>query len=352
MENKIKTNQIKTHHKHLICNCVILFAMSIFGIITIAGCGGGGMNPESPNAPKIITARALTANVGNADILNCYGYLYKLCLSSMETTIAKNIAALNPDIIALQEIAPSSLCESIGTDTNSRRVCYQYQQKSIREQVRRLLGANFTVVCDGRNNFECIGVRTDFGNVSGCNTGELCMTSGAFTHEVPSGCDSKAALFGINVSISGESFRIINAHPQAIGEDCRAEGIQRMFEGYGDTLPLAPVNTRSLVMGDMNLDPYRDDSDDPDVAMWNRHVGVGKGFQYHSGIAERNPPYKTSITGKTIDHVVSNFARGSCVTLGEAPGTTRLDGITIETDYYQPEANDHLAIMCNLILYN
>ena len=51
-------------------------------------------------------------------------------------------------------------------------------------------------------------------------------------------------------------------------------------------------------------------------------------FRYHSGIAEKDPPYYTLIYGvrRTLDVVASNFAEGVCQVLGELPGTSRLDG--------------------------
>jgi hypothetical protein len=76
------------------------------------------------------------------------------------------------------------------------------------------------------------------------------------------------------------------------------------------------------------------------------HVGEGKRFAYHSGPAEREPPYFTVdevLFHLTLDHVASDFAQGTCQTLGMAPGTERLDG---------GKGTDHRALFCALNLPN
>ena len=54
----------------------------------------------------------------------------------------------------------------------------------------------------------------------------------------------------------------------------------------------------------------------------------GKQLFYHSGISEKIPPNYTYffIIRRTLDIVVSNFAKGTCYVLGVSPGTKRLDG--------------------------
>lgn len=330
----------------------ICFVVALFFIASIlAGCGGTSAAGNSGAANTIITARLLTANVGNADIFDCSDYLYKLCLTSQENILTENIAELAPDIVSVQEVFDEGLCAEMDVETHTDRMCYKYTEKQIHQQARRLLGNGYTIVCDANSHFECIGVKTTFAAVSGCSLGSICIGGAGVTHDVPDGCDTKAGLLGIDIVFSNNStVRITNAHPQATGESCRAGELQRVFEGYDNVPALAPTDRKTIMMGDMNMDPYRDASSNADVIAWKEHVGTGKSFYYLSGIAEHNPPYKTSITGSTIDHVISNFAIGTCVTLGEAAGTTRLDGINIGTDYYQPETNDHRAILCNLRL--
>jgi hypothetical protein len=99
-----------------------------------------------------------------------------------------------------------------------------------------------------------------------------------------------------------------------------------------------------LIMGDLNLDPWKEN--DVSTRYWNQQVGMPETheFYYHSGIAERDPPYPSiqfSAFKRTYDHVVSNFLRGTTVTLGAAPSTSRLDG---------GSGMDHLGIYGELFI--
>ncbi len=77
----------------------------------------------------------------------------------------------------------------------------------------------------------------------------------------------------------------------------------------------------------------------------NTLLACEEGYRYHSGPAEKNPPLPTTenvlFTG-VLDHVASTLLDGTCVTLGEAPETTRLDGAE------GGNGCDHRALMCSL----
>ena len=84
-------------------------------------------------------------------------------------------------------------------------------------------------------------------------------------------------------------------------------------------------------MGDLNLDPWS--TSDVSTDYWNSKVGSAETHPsyYQSGLPETLPPYPTiqyPLFVRTLDHVVSNCFEGSMLTLGEAPGTFRLDGGT------------------------
>jgi hypothetical protein len=56
---------------------------------------------------------------------------------------------------------------------------------------------------------------------------------------------------------------------------------------------------------------------------------AGSDYAYHSGIAEREPPFPTLrylSNARTYYHVVSDFLHGVTQVLGESLGTTRLHG--------------------------
>jgi endonuclease/exonuclease/phosphatase family metal-dependent hydrolase len=290
--------------------------------------------------------KILTANIGNADIMNCGPkYFFKLCLVEWEKPIADGIAGISPDIVALQEVYDSKWCETKPPEKDPKKVCYKYKEMEQPHQVRRLLGPDYTIVCDGRADFECIGVKKNLGEVGNCPAGELCLEGAALTHEIPDGCDPNSVIFGIDLNVKGISMRIVNGHPAASDRSCRARTIERMFEGYKDTPPLALTNRPAIIMGDMNMDPYTGGQEREDVAIWQKYTGDGKPFHYLSGVAERRPPYPTD-AGRSIDHVISNEAAGKCWTLGMATGTVRLDGLSVGKP--APEAPDHYAILCDV----
>ncbi|MBN2147269.1 MAG: hypothetical protein JW726_07765 [Anaerolineales bacterium] len=264
----------------------------------------------------------LTANVGNLS-LGCQGLLNKLCYKDVEENIARNIQILKPDIIALQEVLAPWQCENI-TEKNPNKVCSAPQ---VVPQVRRLLGDDYTISCNSRNQFECIGVRSAIGEVANCSQNQLCNNARTIT-EIP-GCDNGFNVSAITVHLfNGPRFDVVNFHPQSTNAACRAQMISNALLGGNETGSILQEDL-ILLMGDFNLDPWRDD--DESVEVWKNFLSLGwrgSALQYHSGIVEHDPPYITSsmpLLRKTVDFIASNFASGICVVLGETPGTARLD---------------------------
>lgn len=320
------------------------------------GCGGEVDCGECPNereecsleglciSHEPLELTLLQANVGNVS-LDCYGgYMSNLCSVPVEERLAANIQSLQPDIVVLQELVSPEQCDDID-ENNPDRVCHEAHLAEEPLQARRLVGPGYTIVCDERNGFECVAVAASFGSIEGCGQNEVCLNS-AETLEVPQDCDPGFTVSAVTVAPTEESvqtFKVINGHPASgLEVDCRADQIRRIFESVGDNQALAPEAIPSMVAGDFNLDPYR--QNDESVNIWKDHVGQDKTFSYHSGIAEHDPPYYTSfsaIGNYTLDHVVSNTAQGTCLTLGEAPDTDRLDG---------GAGCDHRALWCALMV--
>jgi hypothetical protein len=277
--------------------------------------------PLNPSPPHSFTV--LTANVGNLSY-GCRHVLHKLCYKEVEQRLAENIQSLHPHVITLQEVLAPWQCAEL-QERDTQKVCSDEQVVS---QARRLVGEDYTIACNTTNQFECIAVRTDFGKIDGCALGELCFT--ARTSQPLSQCDN-----GFNVSAAtvrlhtGLVFDVANAHPQSTSHGCRAQMLSAFFKDIDGQPPLLQENL-VLMMGDFNVDPWRDR--DISAQTWNRWIDDGWGgrsFIYHSGKVEYNPPrYTTALPGfrKTVDYVLSNFALGICSVLGETPGTSRLDG--------------------------
>ena len=262
----------------------------------------------------------LTANVGNADP-RCLPYVVKLCRKDVEARVAQNIQALRPDVIALQETMPIYMCEKYPIAVPGS-ICGEPTEIP---QIRRLVGADYTIVCESRNGFECIAVHVDAGEILGCDPGSLCETD-RLDYQLE-GCRWNVAIMAATVRVRGHTFDFVNAHPESRSAACRLASIRQIFEDRGQPDSLVRQE-HALLVGDFNLDPWRED--DVSGRYWNTQVGMpGGSFYYHSGPAEREPPYPTlrySFFERTYDHVVSNFLEGTTQVLGKSSGTMRLDG--------------------------
>jgi len=291
----------------------------------------------NPNPPRI---RVLCANVGSAN-LTCRGpYLYNLCLASVEERISAGIARLQPDVIVLQEVTDPGQCEQF-SERNPDRVCFNYTERTPYFQIRRLVGPDYTIVCDARNHFECVAVHVEAGTIDGCPRGRLCR-GGAMADVPKDNCDPGFTVSKVTTTVHGVRMAIVNVHSNSRSIICRKKAFRRIFETVDGKPPLASEE-RNLILGDMNVDPFC--SDDASARLWIQYVGgvnEGKPYHYHSGPAEHIPPYPTyPALGRVLDHVISNFAEGICLTLGESPGTERLDG---------GSGMDHRALLCDLTI--
>lgn len=273
----------------------------------------------------------MTANVGNSD-LGCFRYNWKLCRKDVETRLAANIQTIQPDIITLQEVLPPWLCEETA-ENDPDKVCFDAQEVP---QARRLLGPDYSIVCDQRLQYECIAVHRRAGEIIGCPPGGYCSI--ARTVEVGLDCDSGFSISAVSIRLwDGKQLDVVNVHPPSFSDRCRVESLRAAFYGSSDAGPIIEQE-RVLVMGDFNMDPWRSRNDSKQT--WEKIFTAGwagRPFRYHSGSAEIDPPRYTLVFGirRTLDLVLSNFADGVCQVLGESPGTSRLDG---------GRGNDHRAV--------
>jgi len=302
------------------------------------------------SSPEPAALRFLQANVGTA-LLSCDAYVSKLCDAGAEAAIAANIAALDPDVIALQEVLPDTVCDDVdaaGGEADPRRSCHPDVRATEPSQLHRLLPPDaWETRCDDKNGYECVAVRRDRGRFVGAY-------ETAPDVDASLGCDPGFSVGRIDVAIdvdedAGENapvLRVVNGHPQSTKDTCRKAQVEQLFETLAvDDDSVAGV----IVSGDMNLDPFSLglNADDVSVPVWSAHVGDdddGRPFVYASGIAERAPPYATTTTliEATLDHVAVRGLSGTCTTLGAAPGTTPLDG--------DAAIMDHRALDCVLTL--
>jgi len=273
-------------------------------------------SPDSPDQFSV-----LNVNVGNAD-LRCAPYKYKLCFTQTETKIQKNIARLHPNIVFLQEALALWQCEQTH-ETNPGKVCSEKQSVP---QIRRLLGDDYTIVCNSINQTDCIAVQVNTGNISGCPTGDVCVTPENRTSRPIEGCDPGFTVMAATVELqNGNVFDVVNTHLPSASDNCREKLLSQVFQNPNSKLI---ENKKILVAGDFNMDIWRSKANS--VKKFNQiyeQGWMGKPFRFHSGSAENIPPYitYTFFLKRTLDLVYSNFAEGTMVVLGVSPGTPSMD---------------------------
>jgi hypothetical protein len=315
-----------------------------------------GIDWDMPSAEQgTAPFRAIVANVGNIDLLRCSNVAFNLCGVETEEAVATRIAALAPDLVLLQEILTPAQCEALGDEARASlgedHLCHP-SNASADHQARRLLGPDFTIACDARAGYECIGLRSARGTLHGCDDGALCE-GGARVAPPGEGCDPGFSVSAVTLTIDDTTLDVVNAHPPSgDGEAsvaCRLGQLEHALEPPGAEGALRE-HALTLAAGDFNFDPWRGDPESADVAYWTDRVSPRfdepEGtFAYHSGIVEHDPPHYTSILPRTLDHAVSAGLIGRCVTMGAVSEGDRIDagGSSVAI-----ERLDHLALLCEL----
>lgn len=296
----------------------------------------------------------LFANVGNIDIYRCQNVGFNLCWTEQEAIIAEEIANRDADVILLQEVLVPEQCDDLDPPPAEDHVCHPDFQPPEIEQVRRLVGPDYTIACDAARGYECVAVRVGKASIVGCDDGELCRGL-ARTNEPVEGCDTGFTISAVTIDVDDQLLDVVNVHPPSDaagashGRQCRRDYFDSIF---GEDAPLIEQE-KVVIGGDFNFDPFRQSSTYPDVEFWNQYVSTSYDqthdapllFAYHSGLPEHDPPYWTTpILSTTLDHVISNSLRGHCITLGAHPGEAPLDHARGRLAVRL----DHLAMECLL----
>ncbi len=192
----------------------------------------------------LATITVVLANVGNVNVPGCADQVYKLCQRPVEARAAAAFGALRPDLAGLIEVLPPSLCERAPSGVPSNLCSSPLEPAS---QVVRLLGDDVAEGCDERFGWDCIGVRRG---------GPVTLTGALRTRPVLEACSDD----GFTVSTGTVRFRgwpiaVAVAHPDSGDDPCRAAQLRDLFD---DGLPDAGP---ALVLGDLNVDFYREDSE-------------------------------------------------------------------------------------------
>jgi endonuclease/exonuclease/phosphatase family metal-dependent hydrolase len=335
--------------------------------LALVGCGGGEVSADA------VPVRVLTYNIGhpNPDEPN---YALRLKDQDIEDYLGAQIRALDADIVVHQEVLSPTHCDTF-TEDDPAFTCFDNDNRP--PPIRRILGDDYSIVCDQRRHVECIGVHVDFGVIDGMDPGGF-LLDGATTPELPlaecdwaagtcndTNCDGEATVSAVDVTVLAGALpiRLVHVHPNAAGVDadgnvytgapCRALQLEQAFENLVSADP-------TIMAGDFNMDPVRLASDDED-ALWQAHVGTGNRFTDFTPVDEEGIQHATRRAGLglAIDHVLADRATGSCTVWGDDfiasdPGTLPLDeGFDWSTKpdgQFYVNRMDHFAISCDLTL--
>ncbi len=344
---------------------------SLFILLLVAGCGGDDVSPDA------VPVRVLTYNIGHPDA-DLPNYALRLRDQDYEDYMGEQIRGLGADIVLHQEVLSPTHCATF-EETDPAYTCFDNASRP--PPIRRILGDDYTIVCDQRRHVECIGVRVDFGTIDGVDPGDFVIDA-ADTPPLPlaecdwaagtcndTNCDGESTVSAVTVTTAFAPLRVVHLHPNAAGVDandnvytgapCRSLQLQQAFEGvdgFGDQ-PLV-TDDATLVAGDFNMDPVRLASDDEE-ALWSRNVGAGNRFTDLSPVDANGNQHATRRAGLglAIDHVLADRATGACTVwgddmIGTDPGTLPLDdGFDFSTkpdgEFWIDRA-DHFAISCDL----
>lgn len=321
----------------------------------------------------VVELRLLTWNVGNADVRDPH-YALRIEEQAYEDLVRDRIRDLAPDVVFLQEVLSPARCDGFA-EPDPFRTCFAAGQRE--PPVRRLLGPDYSIVCDARGQTECLGVRTSFGTIANVPLGAARL-DGAETPPLPlescdwlagdcsdRRCDVESSVSAIRVETRVGPVRLVHLHPMAPGttqeglywgEPCRFRQLLQAFEGFGQGSRSGGGPT--LMAGDFNLDPVRLIGP-REAELWSRHVGGGRRFRDLTPAAPNGTQYGTrrGAFGIATDHVLVERARGACTvhghSIGPDPGTQTLDAgfvSALAADARRDVRIDHFAITCDLAL--
>lgn len=352
-----------------------LLAALLVAVALAGGCDDGDSGPS----PDAVPVRVLTFNIGNPNA-DDPDYPLRLKHQAYEDYVGEQIRTLEPDIVLLQEVLPTTHCDTLD-ETDPALTCYYSDTRE--PPVRRILGPDYTIVCDSRLHVECIGVHVDFGAISGIPLGGYEL-SGAATPDLPMDscdyaagtcsndfCDYESTVSAVTVETGFGELRVVHLHPNAAGSGfdgayngapCRALQLQQVFEGLPghDDTPLVTASP-TVAAGDFNMDPIRMTSTE-ETAVWDAHIGPGNRFTDFTPTDDDGTQYATrrGAFGIAIDHVVADRAAGACTVFGHDegfgpdPGTVSLDdgfdwSLVPDEEWYASRI-DHFAILCDLTM--
>lgn len=317
--------------------------------LVLPGC----LEPECPPETRTVALssvaepalRVVTWNIGNGTA-SPRRYALRIRSQAYEDHVGARLRALDADVVALQEVLAPDRCEG-EPEPDPAFACFGAAERP--PAVRRLLGADYSIVCDARRQVECLGVHLRLGTIRGVPPGGLVL-DGAETAPLPGppcdyladacrarkdNCDSESTVSTVVVDTARGPLRVVHVHPTAIGQTCRTRQVRQAFE-LVDGLP-------AIVLGDWNFDP-EDVADVVDAAVYRAYVGPDRRFaEHHPRGADCRLTGTSAGRRAALDRVVTDFAHGGCVVWRSPPLD---DGFAADVPGGRA---DHYAVQCDLV---
>jgi len=251
--------------------------------------------------------------------------------------VRKLVQAVDPDVVAFQEIFDCRECASIPVTKHKGFICEDWAPGDP-NVAQSVLGNDYQIAYHPGKRSKCLAIHKRFGSLIGCS-GDDC--DDALGGDPIKGCGSGARVARGRVKRrNGDVVTIISIHGtsgfKAADQGCRAKQVERIFVDFGDGKPGVSGN-RNLILGDFNTDPGRAASLDISAGRWSDFVGKGKPFQFVSLVGPSAPRSYRGLAD--IDHIVTDAFRGKCTYRGvghELPPVWK--GV-----YF-----DHVPVICTL----
>ncbi len=247
------------------------------------------------------------------------------------------IRAIDPDIVAFQEIFDCRECAKIPQDKRTGYVCEEWSEGGA-SVARRVLGEEYQIAYHPGKRDKCLAVHQRFGSFKGSrDDGAEVELEG---HPID-GCGSGARVARATIRrINGNLLTVISIHGTSGAlpkdQECRVRQVERIFTDFGDGKP-GVRGDANIILGDFNTDPGRSSSSDPSATRWNDFVGPEKRFHFVSHVGPLAP---RAYRGRSdIDHVVSDTFHGTCRYVGVDKSSAAVwHGV-----YF-----DHVPVVCTL----
>lgn len=256
-------------------------------------------------------------------------------LPAVEATTAF-FAALDPDIVAFQEIFYAGECPDIPPDAYVGFFCETWSPGDP-TVANLVLGEGWQVACNWGGSDKCAAVNRRFGTFAGCEE-DFCLDG--LTGFRVEGCGKSArAARGVIERVDGGQLTLVNVHGSSgfglEDQACRVKQFDQVFVDLGDGEPAAN-GAENIIMGDFNTDPGRLAKNDPSAARINDFVGEGLPFHFVNEVGPDAPP---SYAAFNIDLVISDVYDGDCVIVGATEG---------HPPVYDALYFDHKPIVCTV----